>query len=74
MLTPIFFFVFFFSHISIATSTPPYVADDNITLNCGTSGNSKDRDQRVWIGDNDSKFAPIEEPNHKSTSSEAESQ
>jgi hypothetical protein len=68
MLTPIFFLFCLLSHdiSSVSTSTPPYVAVDNITLNCGTSGNSKDRDQREWIGDIDSKFTPIEEPNHKS--------
>jgi hypothetical protein len=77
ILTPIFFF-FFFSvflvcHISIVTSTPPYLAVDSIALNCGNSGNATARDRREWIGDIGSKFAPTEEPNHKSTKSEAKS-
>jgi hypothetical protein len=76
MLTPNFFFFFFFllSHISIATSTPPYVPVDDITLNCGTSGRANDTDKREWIGDIGSQFmTQIEEPNHKSNHSEAES-
>jgi hypothetical protein len=70
----LFFFVFLLSLISIATSTPPYAADDIMTLNCGTSGISKDRDLREWKGDIGSEFTPAEEPNHKSSNSEADSQ
>jgi serine/threonine protein kinase len=67
MLTPIFFFVFHVCHISIATSTPPYVAVDDITLNCGSSGKSTALDKREWIGDVQSKYTPIEEGDRKST-------
>jgi hypothetical protein len=78
MLTPIFyiFFIFcLFCHICAvsASTTPRYIAVDNIALSCGTRDNSTARDQREWIGDIHSKFAPVEEPNHKSTNSEAES-
>jgi hypothetical protein len=74
MLTPIFY-VFFssslLSHVpAVSTSTPPYVAVDDITLNCGTSSNSTDQfNNRVWIGDIRSKFTPIEEGDHKSNAS-----
>ena len=61
-------------HILPVTSTPRYIADENITINCGFSGNSKAIDEREWIGDIGSKFAPIEEPNHKSNTSTAEIQ
>jgi serine/threonine protein kinase len=66
MLTPIFLFVFHVCHISIATSTPPYVAVDDITLKCGSSGKSTALDNRDWIGDRDSKYTPIEEGDRKS--------
>jgi serine/threonine protein kinase len=74
MLTPIFYvFVSFslFAHISsVSTSTPPYVAVDDITLNCGTSSNSTDQfSKREWMGDIRSKFTPIEEADHKSIAS-----
>jgi hypothetical protein len=79
MLTPIFFVFFSFSllyHISsVSTSTPPYVAVDDITLNCGTSGNSTDQfNNRVWMGDIRSKFTPIEEGDHKSIATTAQRQ
>ena len=76
LLTHIFFFCLFFLfyHITITTSTPAYIAVENITLNCGTSGNSKALDQRLWVGDIGSKFGPAEEPNHKSNISEAHTQ
>ncbi|KAB1211543.1 Receptor-like protein kinase FERONIA [Morella rubra] len=76
MLTPIFFAFLAFSlcHFSIAISLPPYVADDNITVNCGSSGSSWDQYKRMWIGDIDSKFTPTEENIHKSITSTAQSQ
>jgi serine/threonine protein kinase len=79
MLTPIFYVFFSFSllsHISSAsTSTPPYVAVDDITLNCGTSGYSTDQfSKREWMGDIRSKFTPIEEGDHKSNASTAQRQ
>ncbi|KAM3698979.1 hypothetical protein ACJW31_06G227600 [Castanea mollissima] len=61
-------------HILTVTSTPNYIADENITISCGSSGNSRAEDGREWIGDIGSKFAPTEEPNHKSNNSTAEIQ
>ncbi|XP_050279677.1 receptor-like protein kinase FERONIA isoform X1 [Quercus robur] len=76
MLTP-FFFVFFlffiFHNITVATSTPPYIAVDDITLDCGSFGNSKATDKRDWIGDKGSKYGPMEQ-NNESNSSEAQRQ
>uniref|UniRef100_A0A7N2LHC8 Protein kinase domain-containing protein n=1 Tax=Quercus lobata TaxID=97700 RepID=A0A7N2LHC8_QUELO len=57
----------------VATSTPPYIAVDNITLDCGSFGNSKATDERDWIGDIGSKYGPIEQ-NNESNSSEAQRQ
>ena len=61
-------------HILTVTSTPRCIADENITINCGFSSNSKAIDEREWIGDIGSKFAPTEEPNHKSNTFTAETQ
>ncbi|XP_041002360.1 receptor-like protein kinase FERONIA [Juglans microcarpa x Juglans regia] len=86
MLTPmIFLFVFLafqlLCHISIAAPPPPtplYTADDDlddISLNCGAFGNSKAMDGRLWIGEMDSKFTPLEDHNHpKSVTSTAQQQ
>ncbi|GMY14045.1 receptor-like protein kinase feronia [Fagus crenata] len=77
MLRPISFVFFLFnllSLITITTSTPPYIADENITVNCGTSVNSKAGDLREWVGDIGSKFAPTEDLNHKSNASRAQIQ
>ncbi|GMY14053.1 receptor-like protein kinase FERONIA isoform X1, partial [Fagus crenata] len=71
-LTAILFFLL--CHITIASSAPLYMAVDNITLSCGTSGNTKAADQREWVGDLGSKFFPTEESNHKSITSPAQSQ
>ncbi|XP_050249378.1 receptor-like protein kinase FERONIA [Quercus robur] len=60
--------------ILTVTSTPRYIADENITISCGSSGISRANDERDWIGDIGSKFAPTEEPNHKSDTSTAEIQ
>ncbi|XP_023924808.1 receptor-like protein kinase FERONIA [Quercus suber] len=61
-------------HILTVTSTPRYIANENITVSCGSSGISRANDERDWIGDIGSKFAPTEEPNHKSNTSRAEIQ
>ncbi|KAF5480173.1 hypothetical protein F2P56_000941 [Juglans regia] len=69
------FLLFLLHHISIANSTPRYMAVDNVPLNCGYAGNSTDMDNRLWIADMEpSKFAPIEEPNQKSITSKAQNQ
>ena len=76
MLTPFFFiFLLFFinHHITVVTSTPPYIAVDNIALNCGSFGNSKATDKRDWIGDKGSKYSPMEQ-NNESNSSKAQRQ
>ncbi|KAG2710938.1 hypothetical protein I3760_04G053600 [Carya illinoinensis] len=55
ILKPILFVfsVFLLCHISIATSssTPRYIAAENILLNCGTSDNLTANDGRLWIGE-----------------------
>ena len=77
MLTHFFFifclFFFLLHHITVATSTPPYIAVDDITLDCGFFGNSKATDERDWIGDKGSKYGPMEQ-NNESYSSEAQRQ
>nr|POE55821.1 receptor-like protein kinase feronia [Quercus suber] len=73
MLTPFFFLFSIFHHITVATSTPPYIAVDNITLDCGSFGNSKAADERDWIGDKGSKYGPMEQ-NNESNPSEAQRQ
>lgn len=40
-----------------STTTTTYVPRDLILLNCGTSGQANDTDNRVWTGDTGSKFA-----------------
>ena len=74
MPTPIFFVLclfFLLYNLKIATSTPRYIPVDNITLNCGSSVNLKDMDERHWVGDMlSSKFALL--PNHRSNISEAQ--
>ena len=71
-LTPIaFVFCLFFLlyQITVAFSTPRYIAVDNITLTCGSLGNSKGLDGRDWSGDINSKFFLPEENNLKSKGS-----
>ena len=74
MPTPIFFVLclfFLLYNLKIATSTPRYIPVDNITLNCGSSVNLKDMDERHWVGDMlSSKFALL--PNRRSNISEAQ--
>ena len=76
ILTPILYIccLFFLSYLTIATSTPLYNPVENIVVNCGSAGSMKGNDDRDWIGDKGSKFAPTEEPNNKSKSSVAQSQ
>ncbi|XP_050289037.1 receptor-like protein kinase FERONIA isoform X1 [Quercus robur] len=77
MLTPILFLCclfFLLSYLTIATSTPLYNPVENIVVNCGYPGSLKGDDDRYWIGDKGSKFAPTEEPNYKSNTSVAQSQ
>ena len=73
MLTPmvsVFCLFFLLYHITAAFSTnPPYIAVDDIKLDCGSDGNLKGSDEREWRGDN-SKFFPREEDNLKSNISE----
>ena len=77
ILTPILYICclfFLLSYLTIATSTPIYNPVENIVVNCGSPGSLKGNGDRDWIGDKGSKFAPTEEPNHKSKTSEAQSQ
>ncbi|XP_023906325.1 receptor-like protein kinase FERONIA [Quercus suber] len=77
LLTPILYvccLFFLLSYLTIATSTPRYNPVENIVVNCGSPGSLKGDDDRYWIGDKDSKFAPKEEPNYKSNTSVAQSQ
>uniref|UniRef100_A0A2N9IQI0 Protein kinase domain-containing protein n=1 Tax=Fagus sylvatica TaxID=28930 RepID=A0A2N9IQI0_FAGSY len=74
MLTPmvsVFCLFVLLYHITAAFSTnPPYIAVDDIKLDCGGSdGNLKESDEREWIGDSP-KYFPREEDNLKSNISE----
>ncbi|KAG6720840.1 hypothetical protein I3842_03G082900 [Carya illinoinensis] len=70
----VFSIAFLQFHQSIATPAPPYTAVNNITVDCGASGNSEARDGRPWIGDMGSEFTPIEEHDTKSKTSTAQPQ
>ncbi|XP_030962651.1 receptor-like protein kinase FERONIA isoform X2 [Quercus lobata] len=77
MLTPILYvccLFFLLSYLTIATSTPLYNPVENVVVNCGSPGSLKGDDDRYWIGDKGSKFAPTEESNYKSNTSVAQSQ
>ncbi|KAG7988948.1 hypothetical protein I3843_03G214000 [Carya illinoinensis] len=81
MLTPMKILLVFLAfqllcHIFIATPpTPLYTADDDdISLNCGAFGKSKAMNGRLWIGEMDSKFTPLEHQNPKSVTSTAQQQ
>ena len=73
MLTPmvsVFCLFFLLYHITAAFSTnPPYIAVDDIKLDCGSDGNSEGFDGWDWSGDINSKFFLPEEHNLKSKSS-----
>ncbi|XP_030953277.1 receptor-like protein kinase FERONIA [Quercus lobata] len=65
----------FFFFLQLASGLrPPYSPTINITLNCGFSGNTSARDNRIWLGDINSDFGPFELQNNSSVISEAAKQ
>ncbi|KAM4108265.1 hypothetical protein ACB094_03G032400 [Castanea mollissima] len=46
---------------TVGSNSPfPYIPEDIINLDCGSSGNSTSLDGRTWIGDENSIFFPVE--------------
>ncbi|GMY19238.1 receptor-like protein kinase FERONIA [Fagus crenata] len=74
MLTPIVsvlcLFVLLYPITAASSTNFSYIPVDDIKLSCGSNGNSKGLDGRVWTGDNNSSFFPREEDNLKSDISE----
>ena len=68
------FFLFFFLRQLASGSQPPYPPPINITLNCGFSGNTSARDDRIWLGDINSNFGPFEHQSNSSVISIADKQ
>ncbi|XP_059449315.1 receptor-like protein kinase FERONIA [Corylus avellana] len=53
---------------TVAGGSPsPYTPVDNIVLNCGSSTNSTALDGRTWIGDEHSKFFPVEQSQNQAS-------
>uniref|UniRef100_A0A2N9EE01 Protein kinase domain-containing protein n=1 Tax=Fagus sylvatica TaxID=28930 RepID=A0A2N9EE01_FAGSY len=74
MLTPIVsvlcLFVLLYPITAASSTNFSYIPVDDIKLSCGSNGNSKGLDGRVWTGDDNSSFFPREEDNLKSNISE----
>nr|POF10644.1 receptor-like protein kinase feronia [Quercus suber] len=67
--------LFFFFLLQLASGLqPPYSPTINITVNCGFSGNTFARDNRIWLGDINSDFGPFELQNNSSVISTAAKQ
>ena len=62
-------FVLLYPITAASSTNPPYIAVDDIKLDCGSDGNSKGLDGCEWTGDINSKFFALEEDNHKSNTS-----
>ncbi|KAM4132125.1 hypothetical protein ACJW30_01G226600 [Castanea mollissima] len=71
MMNPPHLFFFFFLLQLASGLQPPYSPTINITLNCGFSGNTSARDNRIWLGDINSDFGPFELQNNSSVISTA---
>ncbi|XP_022955697.1 receptor-like protein kinase FERONIA [Cucurbita moschata] len=73
--TLLFFAFSFFLHV-LGDTPPPFNPTDKIFLDCGSPGNSSDsRDNRLWVGDERSKFFPSDlHQNNASLTSQAETQ
>ncbi|XP_050273962.1 receptor-like protein kinase FERONIA isoform X2 [Quercus robur] len=57
------YIAFLLHHVTstVGSNSPfPYIPEDEINLDCGTSGNSTALDGRTWIGDENSIFFPVE--------------
>ena len=75
MRNPTDLFLSFFFLLQLASGVqPPYSPTINITLNCGFSGNTSARDNRIWLGDINSDFGPFELQNNSSVNSTAAKQ
>lgn len=71
ILVPFYIFMAFRTNIisTIAVngvSIPAYVPQDNIAIDCGSSGNNTAPDGRIWEGDLNSKFFPSQYQNNAS--------
>nr|POE46391.1 receptor-like protein kinase feronia [Quercus suber] len=59
--TPLYI-AFLLHHVTstVGSNSPfPYIPEDEINLDCGSSGNSTALDGRTWIGDENSIFFPV---------------
>uniref|UniRef100_A0A7N2R119 Protein kinase domain-containing protein n=1 Tax=Quercus lobata TaxID=97700 RepID=A0A7N2R119_QUELO len=57
------YIAFLLHHVTstVGSNSPfPYIPEDEINLDCGSSGNSTALDGRTWIGDENSIFFPVE--------------
>lgn len=60
-IIPLYLLVLHFFPIPITGDSPPlYNPTDIYTVDCGASGNLKAWDNRIWIGDTNSRFSLIE--------------
>ncbi|XP_062160589.1 receptor-like protein kinase FERONIA [Alnus glutinosa] len=74
--TPLYL-TFLLYHLSstVAGGSPsPYTPVEMILVNCGSSGKSTSLDGRIWIGDVDSKFTPIEHSQHQTSLTDSAAQ
>lgn len=71
-----FYLVFLFFFLSQLASglKSPYSPTINITLNCGFSGSTSARDNRMWLGDINSNFGPTEHQSNSSVNLTADKQ
>ncbi|KAM3713025.1 hypothetical protein ACJW30_01G226500 [Castanea mollissima] len=67
-------FLFFFLSQLASGLKSPYSPTINITLNCGFSGRTSSRDNRMWLGDINSNFGPFEHQSNPSVNSTADKQ
>ena len=68
-LAPLYlpFLLYHLTNTVAGGSPSPYTPVDNITLRCGSSSNSIALDGRTWIGDEHSKFFPVEQSQNQAS-------
>ncbi|KAK6921895.1 Malectin-like domain [Dillenia turbinata] len=64
---------YLFFYLAISITVQSYSPDENIALNCGSSGNSSDQDLRIWTGDISSIYIKSSQQNTSSTTATASS-
>ncbi|XVF81704.1 hypothetical protein PTKIN_Ptkin15bG0176800 [Pterospermum kingtungense] len=66
----LFFFIIQYVVVPVNGDTyvTPYILIENITIDCGSSGDSPSLDNRLWIGDGNGKYSPIEQQNNNKSS------